>query len=130
MHEIEKEIEKETLEDAIAYLLSRVWGRTKWKKMRGRDPLDVFQHRLNVACRQETVSKMLTKLCHGLHLQGVDTDPKLIRNLDRISDRVLTMIRDQNQFFVLKAREFSYDYPVNSRVAFPKSVEKFMEVTL
>lgn len=99
LSENEQEIER------ISSVLGIIFHSVRWDQMRGRSKYDIFQHRLNVAVRQSSITAMLQKLCHGLNLQAPEIDPKLIEYLDKNEETIFKLIREATQYFTYKAAE-------------------------
>ncbi len=51
-----------TIEELWVVVLARVWNQVKWKKMKGRRYLDVFEHRLEYAKYEPDVASALQRL--------------------------------------------------------------------
>ena len=59
----------EEIEQAWIHVLGAVYRSVDWKKIRGRNPLDVFEHRVRFASYEPTVSRVLDKLMNTLSLK-------------------------------------------------------------
>lgn len=96
------------LEDLIVYVLAKVYNKTDWRRVaRGRDPLDVFQHRVLAAAYMPNFRQFLSKLCLGLGIQGLRIESHVLDVLDRNSQRVLDELRHATHFYVAKAYELA-----------------------
>ncbi len=91
--------------EKISVLLGKIYVSVNWRAIKGRSSYDVFQHRLNVAVRQSTITAFIQKLCHGLNLQAPSIDPKLIEWLDEEQEIVFMLLREGTQYFTYKAAE-------------------------
>ncbi len=92
------------LGEAIARLLATIYLRANWKQIaRGRDPLDVFQHRVLAAAYQPTLKQFIEKLCRGLGIQGVRIDDELLGFLEEHEERVLEELRSSSVYYVARA---------------------------
>lgn len=93
------------VERALIDLLAQVWLRVDWRKIsRNRNPMDVFQHRLKVASYENSITKVIEKLCHGLSLQSVDVPPDLIQLLRQNEADAIDMLRENSVYFVIMAK--------------------------
>jgi len=98
--------EKLSLEDLIVYVLAKVYSRVNWRRIaRGRDPLDVFQHRVLASAYTNAFSKFLERLCLSLGLQSIRIEAEVLETLNKHSDKVLDLIRHNSIYLVVK----SYD---------------------
>lgn len=93
------------LEDLIAYILAKVYSRVNWRRIvrGGRDPLDVFQHRVLFASYTNTFSNFLERLCRSLNVQSVRIECEVLDVLNRESGKVLDYIRQNSIYLVVKA---------------------------
>lgn len=99
-----------SLEDDIALMLAYVYRQfyaVQGKKIRGRNPLDVFQHRVKVASYQPSFRRFIEKLAHGLGLQFISIPAELLEQLDERGDEVLDLLREESVFFVARAYNIS-----------------------
>jgi len=63
----------EELEVAWTKVLAAVYRAVDWKRMRSRNPLDVFEHRLRFASYEPTIARVLERLMNTLGLQAPRT---------------------------------------------------------
>ncbi len=93
-----------SVEDLLVYVLVRVYMRVDWKKTaRGRDPLDVFQHRVLAAAYAATFRQFLERLCRSLGLQSVRVEAEVLYMLDKHNKEVLELARTSSIYLVAKA---------------------------
>jgi len=98
--------QKLLLEDYIIYVLVKTYARVNWRRIaRGRDPLDVFQHRVLASSYVSTFSQFLERLCLSLGLQSVRIESEVLNYLQRNSDKVLDYIRHNSIYLVAKAHD-------------------------
>ena len=92
-----------TLEDHIIYVLLKVYQRADWRRIaRGRDPLDVFQHRVLAASYQPLFTKFLERLCLSLGIQSVRIESSVLDVLRSNERRALEMLRENSIYYVAK----------------------------
>ena len=94
------------LENLVVYVLVKVYGKVNWRRIvgrSGRDPLDVFQHRVLAASYTDTFSRFLERLCLSLGIQSVRVEGEVLEALNRNSERVLDLIRHNSIYLVAKA---------------------------
>ena len=95
-----------SVEDLLCYVLAKVYAKVNWRKVaRGRDSLDVFQHRVLAAAYQSNFTHFLEKLCRSLGVQSVRIESEVLEYLNKYSNYVLDMIRHNSIYLVVK----SYD---------------------
>ena len=94
------------IEEMLVEALAQAWRKVDWRKVaRGRDSLDVFQHRVKVASYQESIPKFIEKLAHGLHLQSIPVSPEIIKRLEERRSEALQKLREETIYLILLARE-------------------------
>ena len=92
-----------TVEDLLCYVLAKVYSKVNWRRIaRGRDSLDVFQHRVLASAYQPSFSRFLEKLCRSLGVQSVRVESEVLEYLNKHSDYVLNMIRHNSIYLVVK----------------------------
>lgn len=92
------------LEEAIVELLATIYKRANWRQIaKGRDPIDVFQHRVLVAAYQPDLKRFIEKLCRGLSIQGVRIDPQLLAKLRENEELVMEELRNSSVYYVALA---------------------------
>ena len=92
------------LEEAIVELLATIYRRANWRQVaRGRDPLDVFQHRVLAAAYQPDLKRFIEKLCRGLGIQGVRIDERLLARLRESEELVMEELRSSSVYYVALA---------------------------
>lgn len=104
LEEFRRLIDRElTLEDHIVYVLLKVYQRADWRRIaRGRDPLDVFQHRVLAASYQPSFPKFLERLCLSLGIQSVRIESSVLDVLRANERRALEMLRENSIYYVAK----------------------------
>lgn len=98
------------LEEKIATFLAYVWKQfyaVTGKKIRGRNPLDVFQHRVKVAAYMPTFQRFLEKLAHGLGLQSLSVPGDLVLELREQGEKVIELLREESVYLVVRAYNIS-----------------------
>ena len=96
----------DSLESRVVYVLAKVYARVPWRKVaRGRDPLDVFQHRVLAASYQQSFAEFLEKLCRGLGIQSVRVESDVLESIKRDESKALEMLRKQSIYLVAKTWE-------------------------
>jgi len=56
-----------SVEEAWVELLARVYLSVDWRRVRGRNPLDVFEHRVRLASYEPTVGRVLEHAAPRAH---------------------------------------------------------------
>ena len=93
-----------TIEDLVTYILAKVYAKVNWRRVaRGRDSLDVFQHRVLAASYTNTFSKFLERLCLSLGIQSIRVESDVLEMLNRRSSEVLDLVRHNSIYLVVKA---------------------------
>ena len=100
----------EKLLDQIADLLSAVYRKVNWRRMKNRNPHDVFQHRVKFAACKSNVLEFLDKLCQGLGIQSIKYDPDKILNLKEKNREVMYALRHESIYLVVKATALAREY--------------------
>jgi len=100
----------EKLLDQIADLLSAVYRKVNWRRMRNKNPHDVFQHRVKFAACKSNVLEFLDKLCQGLGIQSIKYDPDQILYLNERNKEVMYALRHESIYLVVKATALAREY--------------------
>lgn len=96
--------EKLELEDAVVEVLVKVMERVDWKKIsRGRDPLDVIQHRVLASAYSDSFERFLDKFCYSLGIQSLRLSDELLDLLKNNSTEAIELIRRSSIFLVARA---------------------------
>lgn len=83
------------IEERWVRVLAAVYRSVDWRRIRGRNPLDVFEHRVRFASYEPTVGRFLDRLLNSLGLQAPATvaqvlgDIEVLRSAERESLRYL-----------------------------------------
>ncbi len=92
-----------TIEELWVVVLARVWNQVKWKKMKGRRYLDVFEHRLEYAKYEPDVASALQRLANTLSIQGIDAPLEAIEGLRNCNEVAMDVLRRWTKLLALKA---------------------------
>lgn len=84
-------------------LLAHIWNQVKWRRIRGRRHLDVFEHRLEYAKYEAGVPSVLQRLGNTLSLQGVNAPLEVIEGLRKCEDVAMDVLRKWTKLLALKA---------------------------
>jgi len=97
---------EEEVEKVLEEVLGSAWIRVDWRKI-GRNPADVFQHRLRCASCEPTVRRVVEKLCRGLGLQSIPVEPEKIDFLEKHRGEVLEKLREESVYWTLRAQHWA-----------------------
>ena len=96
----------EDVEKAWAHVLGAVYKSVDWRRMKGRNPLDVFEHRVRFASYEPTVSRVLDKLMNTLGLQAPRALLAVFDDLQYLREnegRALAFLRENIKLLVYEA---------------------------
>ena len=91
------------IEEKLAVILGHIYSQVKWRRMRGRRPLDVFEHRLEYAKYEQDIPGVVQRLANTLGLQGVNMPVEDLEALRRCEDVALDLLRRWTKLLALKA---------------------------
>jgi hypothetical protein len=94
---------EDVIEELWVVVLAHVWNQVKWRRIRGRRHLDVFEHRLEYAKYELDVASVLQKLANTLSIQGIDAPLDAIEGLRRCNDVAMDVLRKWTKLLALKA---------------------------
>ncbi|MGC9106620.1 MAG: hypothetical protein ACP5IE_00295 [Infirmifilum sp.] len=115
------------MEEAWVEVLAYVWNAVKWRRIRGRKYLDVFEHRVEYAKYEPDPASFLQRLANALSIQGVDAPVEKLEALRGCGDLAMRVIRKWTKVIVLKASIRAKELRA-SRTAVEKEEEKEREV--
>ena len=81
----------------------RVFYAKEGRKIRRKNVLDVFQHRLKVASLAPTFPKFVERLAYGLGLQSISVDQELADFLMKNEEEVIRMAREESVLLTVLA---------------------------
>ena len=84
-------------------MLAHVWNSVKWRRIRGRRPLDVFEHRLEWAKHEPDVPSVLQRLASSLSVQGLQVPVEDVEFLRESEELALEVLRRWTKLLALKA---------------------------
>jgi len=84
-------------------VLAHVWNSVKWRRIRGRRPLDVFEHRLEYAKHEPDVPSVLQRLGNTLGIQGLQVPVEDLEFLRENEELALEVLRRWTKMLALKA---------------------------
>ncbi len=91
------------VEERWVSVLAHVYAAVKWSRMRGRRPLDVFEHRLEFSKYEADVPSVLQRLGNTLGLQGLSVPVEDVEFLRRHEDVAMDVLRRWTKLLALKA---------------------------
>lgn len=78
-------------------LLATIAARVDWKKLRSKNPVDVWNHRIRAATSCRDISEFTSKLCNYFGLQSLpESTIALIEELESTRDDVLEYVRSRH----------------------------------
>ncbi|RLE85583.1 MAG: hypothetical protein DRJ96_07610 [Thermoprotei archaeon] len=102
-----KEIEasSQPCKQRLVRLLARIYLRSRlWERVRGRSPLDVFQHRVLASSYAPSISEFIEQLCRKLGVQSLELEPGEVEELEECG--ALQLLRKES--IVLVAEMYNY----------------------
>lgn len=81
------------LEARWVAVLSAVYRSVDWRRVRGRNPLDVFEHRVRFASYEPTVPRFLDKLMNTLGLQAPIVVADVLDDIEYLRSREAEALR-------------------------------------
>jgi len=91
------------VEERWVRVLACVWNSVRWRRMRGRRPLDVFEHRLEWAKHEPDVPSVLQRLASSLSIQGLQVPVEDVEFLRESEELALEVLRRWTKLLALKA---------------------------
>jgi len=91
------------VEEKWVNVLAHVWNQVRWRRMRGRRYLDVFEHRLEYSKYELDVASALQRLANSLSIQGVYAPIEDIEVLRVCNDMAMDVLRRWTKLLALKA---------------------------
>jgi hypothetical protein len=91
------------VEEKLVNVLGHIYSQVKWRKMRKRKPLDVFEHRLEYAKYEQDFPSVVQRLANTLGLQGVNAPLEDLEYLRRCESVALDILRRWTKLLALKA---------------------------
>ena len=91
------------VEDRWVSVLGYIYSQVKWRRMKGRRPLDVFEHRLEYAKYESDVASAIQRLANTLGIQGVSAPLEDVEALRRCNDTAMDVLRKWTKLLALKA---------------------------
>jgi len=91
------------VEELWVIVLACVWNQVRWRRIRGRRHLDVFEHRLEYAKYESDVASALQRLANTLSIQGIDAPLDAIERLRKCNDVAMDVLRKWTKLLALKA---------------------------
>jgi hypothetical protein len=91
------------VEEKLVNVLGYIYSQVKWRKMRKRKPLDVFEHRLEYAKYEQDIPGVVQRLANTLGLQGVNAPLEDLEYLRRCESVALDILRRWTKLLALKA---------------------------
>jgi hypothetical protein len=84
-------------------VLAHVWNQVRWGRVKGRRPLDVFEHRLEYAKYEPDVPSVLQRLGNSLSIQGLSVPVEDVEFLRENEDLAMEVLRRWTKLLALKA---------------------------
>jgi len=98
------------VEERLVNVLAYIWNQVRWRRIRGRRPLDVFEHRLEYAKYEPDIASALQRLANALSIQGISAPLEDIEFLRQCNEEAMDVLRKWTKLLALKAsakaREF------------------------
>jgi len=91
------------VEERWVNVLAHIWIQVRWRKIRGRRHIDVFEHRLEYAKYEADVASALQRLANSLSIQGVVAPIDDIQGLRRCNETSMDVLRRWTKLLALKA---------------------------
>lgn len=91
------------VEELWVDVLAHIWNQVKWRRIRRRKPLDVFEHRLEYAKYEPDVASALQRLANALSIQGINAPIEDIEMLRRCNEVAMDILRKWTKLLALKA---------------------------
>jgi len=92
-----------SVEERWVTVLAHLWNQVRWKRVRGRRPLDVFEHRLEYAKYEPDVASALQRLANTLGVQGVNAPVEDVEYLRACGELAMDVLRRWTKLLALKA---------------------------
>jgi hypothetical protein len=91
------------IEEKLVNVLGHIYSQVKWRRMRRRKPLDVFEHRLEYAKYEQDIPSVIQRLSNALSLQGVSVPLEDLEHLRKCESLALDILRKWTKLLALKA---------------------------
>jgi hypothetical protein len=91
------------VEERWVSVLAHVWNQVRWGRIRGRRPLDVFEHRLEYAKYEPDVPSVLQRLGNSLSIQGLNVPVEDVEFLRQHEETAMDVLRRWSKLLALKA---------------------------
>jgi hypothetical protein len=91
------------VEERWVSVLAHVWNQVRWGRIRGRRPLDVFEHRLEYAKYEPDVPSVLQRLGNSLSIQGLSVPVEDVEFLRENEGLAMEVLRRWTKLLALKA---------------------------
>jgi hypothetical protein len=91
------------VEERWVSVLAHVWSQVRWSRMRGRRPLDVFEHRLEYAKYEPDVPSVLQRLGNSLSIQGLSVPVEDVEFLRQHEGLAMDVLRRWTKLLALRA---------------------------
>jgi hypothetical protein len=91
------------VEEKLVNVLAYIWNQVRWRRMRRRRPLDVFEHRLEYAKYEPDIASALQRLANALSIQGVSAPLEDIEFLRQCNEEAMDILRKWTKLLALKA---------------------------
>jgi hypothetical protein len=91
------------VEELWVDVLAHIWNQVKWWRIRGRKPLDVFEHRLEYAKYEPDVASALQRLANTLSIQGINVPVDAVEKLRQCNEVAMDVLRKWTKLLALKA---------------------------
>jgi hypothetical protein len=91
------------VEERWVNVLAHVWNQVRWSRIRGRRPLDVFEHRLEYAKYEPDVPSVLQRLGNSLSIQGLSVPVEDVEFLRQHEGLAMEVLRRWTKLLALKA---------------------------
>lgn len=92
-----------TIEEKLVNVLGHIYSQVKWRRMKRRKPLDVFEHRLEYAKYEQDIPSVIQRLSNALSLQGVSVPLEDLEHLRKCEPFALDILRKWTKLLALKA---------------------------
>ena len=92
-----------TVEEKLVNVLGHIYSQVKWRRMKRRKPLDVFEHRLEYAKYEQDIPSVIQRLSNTLGLQGVSVPLEDVEYLRKCETLALDLLRRWTKLLALKA---------------------------
>jgi hypothetical protein len=91
------------VEERLVNVLAHIWNQVRWRRIRGRRPLDVFEHRLEYAKYEPDIASALQRLANTLSIQGVSAPLEDVEFLRQCNEEAMDVLRKWTKLLALKA---------------------------